>query len=77
MNLTDLKSFQAYWVGKRFQCIKTGETKEIPAGVDFHDIITVGEGFLDLGDGIVARMRGVREVTLGGLTKRTYDKDLT
>ena len=77
MNLTNLKDFRQYWEGKKFECVHTGKVREIPSGIFFHDVISIGQGYVDVGDGIVARLCGVREVTLGGLTKRTYDKDLT
>ena len=62
MNLTNLKDFRQYWEGKKFECVHTGKVREIPSGIYFHDVINVGQGYVDLGDGIYARLCGVKEV---------------
>lgn len=73
MDLTKLKNFQEHWVGREFKCMKTGETGKIPAGVYFGDIVTIGQGYIDVGDGIVCRWCGVTEVTHSRLKKRDYN----
>ena len=74
MNIND---FKAVWIGKTFRCNKTGEhvtiTEEQACPRSF---VKVGEGFVDLGDGVYSRISGVTQVGYDDLIYSTWKKQL-
>jgi len=46
------------WIGKKFQCVETGEVFTIPSNVKSKDFYPFGNCFVDVGDGHYSRMGG-------------------
>lgn len=62
-----LKEFKEIWVGRKFQCEKTGVIVALTDDIVFpRAFIAVGEGSIDLGDGFYSRRIGnIEEVKDG------------
>lgn len=59
-----LYEFRCQWVGRKFQCGKTGEIFTIPEDVMERDFFRVGDGWVDVGRlNFYSRFSGVREIT--------------
>lgn len=50
------------WAGRTFRCTETGESFTMPVDVRPKRFYSVGEGYIDVGDGYYFRSCGVEEV---------------
>jgi len=60
----DVATVRQQWAGRVFRCKDTGLTTIIPDNVMPKDFFVVGEGFVDVGDGMYSRAGGnIEEIT--------------
>lgn len=54
----NIQEFKEMWVGRTFQCRDTGATFTIPEDVLPKNFYSIGEGYIDVGDGHYSRGGG-------------------